>query len=84
MAATFPIACLTPTTSIPTCAYLTTTQEELNIDSMSIASTTSPTYGHLVLTITPVTYAGYGANVFLAPTNPGPNSTIIAANPTAS
>ena len=81
MAAAFPIACLTPTNSVPTRTYLTTIQAELNSDAMSIASTTCPTYGHLVLTVTPATYAGYGANAFPAPANPGLNP-VIAANPT--
>ena len=84
MTAAFFIACLTPATSVPTRAYLTTIQAELNSDAMNIASTTSPTYGHLVLTVTPATYVGYGANAFPAPINPGLNPTIIAVNPTAS
>ena len=84
MIAEFLITCLTPATSVPTCAYLTTIQAELNSDAMSIASTTSPTYGHLVLTVTPSIYVGYGDNAFPAPANPGLNATIIAANPTAS
>ena len=82
MAAAFPIACLTPTNSVPTRTYLTTIQAELNSDAISIASTTCPTYGHLVLTVTPATYAGYGANAFPAPANPGLNP-VIAVNPTA-
>ena len=77
MAANFPIACLNPTTTVPTRAYLTNIQTELNSNAMSIASLTSPTYGHLVLSLTPATYAGYGANPFAAPANPGLNPTII-------
>ena len=50
---------------------------------MSIASATSPTYGHIALTITPATYTIYNANTFPAPKNPGLNPKIEQNNPTA-
>ena len=40
---------------------------------MVIASVTSPTYGHLVLTVTPAVYVTYGVKSFQAPVNPGLN-----------
>ena len=83
MVAAFSITCLTPATSIPTQAYLTIIYSDLNSNAMSIASTTSPTYGHLALTATPATYASYSANAFTTPNNPGLNPTIEQNNPTA-
>ena len=83
MAAAFSAVCLTPATSVPTRAYLTIIQSELNSNAMSIASTTITTFGHLMLTVTPATYASYGANVFPVPNNPGLNPTIEQNNPTS-
>ena len=82
MAAAFPIACLTPTTGVPTRAYLTQTQKDINSNVMSIPSTVDPTYGHLVLVVTPATYAAYGANPFAPPVNPGLNP-VVAGNATS-
>ena len=45
---------------------------------MSIASTTSPTYGYLVLTVMPETYVTYATNAFPAPVNSGVNPTYAA------
>ena len=78
MVAAFPIACLTPTDTVPTRVYLTTIQTEINSNAISIASVISPTYGHLVLTVIPSTYASYGANAFTSPVNPGLNPTYEA------
>lgn len=83
MAAAFPITCLTPVTSVSTRFYINIIQSELNSNAMSISPSTSPTYGHLVLTVTPAIYVGYGANAFATPSNPGLNSTIVGNNPTA-
>ena len=79
MVAAFPIACLNPTDTVPTRAYLTTIQTEINSNAISIVSATSPTYGHLVLTVTPSTYASYGTNAFTSPVNPDLKSTYDAA-----
>ena len=77
MAAVFPISCITPTTGVPTRVYLTQNQKEINSNAMIIASTTHPTYGHLVLVVTPAIYTADGANPFDEPANPGLNPTII-------
>ena len=82
MVVVFPIACITPTDTVPTRAYLTIIQTEINSNTISIAPTTSPTYGHLVLTVTPTTYISYGANAFSNPVNPGLNP-IYEANATS-
>ena len=74
MAAVLPITCITPTDTVPTLVYLTTIQTELNSNDMSIASTTNPTYGNLVLTVPSDTYLTYGYNTFTAPVNPGLNT----------
>ena len=78
MTATFPIVCLTPINTIPTWVYLTKIQTELNSNATSIVSATSPTYGYLVLTVTPATYVTYATNNFPAPINLGLNSTYAA------
>ena len=75
MAAAFSIACLAPTDTVPTWVYLTTIQTEINSNAISIKSLTNPTYGYLVLTVTPATYTSYGANTFLSPDNSGLNPT---------
>ena len=77
MAAAFSIACLTPTDIVPPRAYLTIIQKVLNSNAMRIASATSNTYGNLVQTVTPITYAT-GANDFQAPINPFLNSKYTA------
>ena len=71
--AAFPISCLTPTDTFPARACLTTIEIKINNNTMSIASSTSPTYGHLVLTVSPSTYTSYNANAFVSPINPGLN-----------
>ena len=71
MASAVPIACLTPTDTVPTRVYLTTIQTEINSNAISILSATSPTYRHLVLTVTPAIYISYGANIFSNHVNPG-------------
>ena len=74
LAAVLPITCITPTDIVPTLVYLTTIQIELNSNTMSIASTTNPTYGNLVLTVPSDTYLTYGDNTFTAHVNLGLNT----------
>ena len=76
MVAIYMIACITPTNSVPTRVYLTIIQIEINSNDMSMVSSTSPTYGHIVLNITPSIYAGYVTNVFPIPVNSGLDPTI--------
>ena len=71
MAAAFPIACLTITNMVPTNAYLTILQREVNNNTMSIVSTSEIIFGHLWLSSTTVAYAVHRDVPYQIPINPG-------------
>ena len=70
---TFPVGTLTPLSDDgpPTFASLQVLQTELNSNAMSVPSTTSTGYGHLVLTVPPEEYAVVDPTDFPPPANPG-------------
>ena len=71
----FPVGSLTPLVEDepPSSATLQILQTELNSNAMSVPSTTSAGYGHLILTAPPLEYIILDPNPFLCPANPGLN-----------
>ena len=71
----FPVGSLTPLSEDepPSSATLQVLQTELNSNAMSVPSTTSTGFGHLVLTAQPQDYVTFDTTDFPAPLNPGLN-----------